>query len=236
MAYRELAARLSQLGLEHPPVALSIVDSPPKGIDRIARRAISSCAFWRMAEVELFYAASEDHGGCAVGAHVMGLKLSASAAQELGDAAALMADIGYLSDGELTMIPQVGKTGAGAVYGPLAGFPLQPDCALLWVNPGQAMLLAEALRTTTWKPAQAERSSLFGRPACGAVARSINIEQESLSLGCTGMRTFAEIAPSLALFVIPGHALSTLTADLSEAMDCNDKMLRHYQAKQDAFA
>lgn len=166
----------------------------------------------------------------------MEFPLSAITKQELAGSVALMSEVGYLPSGEVANIPQVSKRGSGVVYGPLADFPLEADCAVVWVNPGQAMLLGEALRTTTWKEPQAETVTLFGRPACGALARTINTKRESFSLGCTGMRTFTEIAPALAFFVIPGRALSTLAEDLRNVVDSNKKMLAHYQVKKDAFA
>lgn len=49
-------------------------------------------------------------------------------------------------------------------------------------------------------------------------------------------RTFTEIAPAFAFFVIPGCALSTLAEDLRNVVDSNKKMLAHYQVKKDAFA
>ena len=236
MSYQKVASILCDLGLEHPPVALAIVDHKPADIKVRVKRVVSSCSLWRRAEVELFFASAEDHSGCSVGAHVMGLPLSAVTKQELAASVTLMSEVGYLPGGEVANIPQVGKRGLGVVYGPLADFPLEADCAVVWVNPGQAMLLGEALRTTTWKEPQAEIAALFGRPACSALARTINTKRESFSLGCTGMRTFTEIAPALAFFVIPGRTLSTLAEDLSQVVDSNKKMLAHYQVKKDAFA
>lgn len=236
MSYQEAAAALASLGLEHTPVALAMVDAKPTGVATRASRVISACALWRAAEVELFFATTDDHAGCAVGAHVMGMPLSETSQQELADAAALMSSVGYLPSDEIEDIPRVRKSVAGVVYGPLANFPLTADCAVVWTTPGQAMLLAEALHTTCWKRAQAESATLFGRPACSALARTLNGQTESLSLGCAGMRTFTEVAPALALFVVPGQALPTLAEDLGQTLASNRKMQHFYQARKDAFA
>lgn len=236
MSYREAAATLTALGLDHPPIALALVDAKPAGIAARASRVISTCGLWRAAEAELFFASAEDHAGCAVGAHVMGLPLSTTTQQELAAAAGLMSEVGYLPASEIGAIPQIRRAAAGIVYGPLADFPLTADCAVVWATPAQAMVLGEALRTTSWKGTEVETTTLFGRPACGAVARTVNAQSESLSLGCAGMRTFTEVAPALALFVIPGQVLPTLADALGRMMASNEQMLSYYRARKNAFA
>jgi hypothetical protein len=47
------------------------------------------------------------------------------------------------------------------------------------------------------------------------VADTIHIQRESFSLGCTGMRTFIEIAPVLSFFLTPGPELAKLAESLS---------------------
>lgn len=235
MSYASASLSLHRLELCHAPVALALVESPPSGIATENAPAVSSCALWRRAESEVFFASTAAHGGCAVGAHVMGMPLSDTVRQELGAAIALMSAVGYLPEGEVANIPQVAKRAAGAVYGPLADFPLAADCAVVWVEPAQAMVLAEALHTTTWHALPANVAPLLGRPACGAVARAVNDARESFALGCAGMRTFTAIAPALALFVIPGAALDTLADALQRSLASNAAMLDHYQARQDAY-
>ena len=74
------------------------------------------------------------------------------------------------------------------------------------------------------------------RPACGAVARAINTQSDSFSLGCAGMRTFTEVSPNVALFVIPGCNLVEMAEALSGIVDSNKDMLKHYQEKRNAVA
>ena len=235
MPYARAAASLQDLNLGHVAVAMTIVDSPPAGVVEPTIPAVSSCAFWRQAESAIFFATAAAHQGCAVGAHVMGFPLSAEAGEELRQAVALMASVGYLPGEEVAHIPTVRKAGAGAVYGPLASFPLEPDCVLVWATPAQAMLLGEALQTTAWTGAAPELPTLLGRPACSALASALNTGCGALSLGCTGMRTFTEVAPTLALFVISGAALATLPDALAQVAASNQAMLEYYQAKRDAL-
>lgn len=237
MDYSELASLLCDgVGIRHPPVALAFVDQQPDGITTTMQRAPSSCWFWRAAERGVFYASAADHGGCAVGAYVMGFPLSEQTTGELMAALKLMAEVGYLPESEVGSIPQVTRSGAGIVYGPLAGFPLEPSAVMTWVTPAQAMVLEEALKTTVWKSTQAAGQGVFGRPACGAIAQAVNSRNSTFSLGCAGMRTFTEIPPELSLLVIPGTALPALAADLQQIQGANTKMLDYYKAKQHAFA
>jgi len=233
--YKATVSVLGELGLEYPPVAMAVVNSQPAGISEKSQ-AVSACAFWREAEAEVFYASSEDHCGCSVGAHVMGVDLPEPTKLELVGSIKLMAEVGYLRESEIPNIPQLVKSGSGVVYGPLSKFPLEADCALVWANPSQAMLLGEALLTTSWKSEQSEVATLFGRPACGAVARAINTQSDSFSLGCAGMRTFTEVSPNVALFVIPGCNLVEMAEALGAIINSNKDMLKHYQEKRNAVA
>ncbi|MGE0373441.1 MAG: DUF169 domain-containing protein [Gammaproteobacteria bacterium] len=232
MSYENTARSLDRLGVRHPAVALAIVEAPPAGLPVETRTAISSCAFWRRAESEVFYATAQAHQGCAVGAYVMGLPRSAGAQAELADTVALMCGQGYLREDEIPSIPRVARAGGGVVYGPLERFPGTADCALAWVEPAQAMVLGEALGTTAWTGHAPGGTRLTGRPACAALARATNDAQESLSLGCAGMRTFTGIAPALALFVIPAHALATLAGKLDRMLVSNEAMLAHYRERR----
>ncbi len=237
MAYNELSTLLcDSVGIQHPPVALAFVDQEPDGITTTSQRAPSSCSFWRTAEREVFYASAADHGGCAVGAYVMGFPLAEETAGELAAALKLMAEVGYVPESEVASIPKAARSGAGVVYGPLADFPLEPSAVLVWVTPAQAMVLEEALKTTAWKGTQADGPSVFGRPACGAMAQAVNSRNSAFSLGCAGMRTFTEIPPELGLLVIPSAALPALAADLQQIQSANTKMLDYYKARQRAFA
>lgn len=236
MLYKDLAIEITdQLGLAHPPVGVAIVDKLPSGIKALSKPMISACSLWREAEQGTFFAAGAAHFGCAVGAHVMGFALDEGTQLQLMGAVGLMSQVGYLDKSEVPNIPRIAKAGAGAVYGPLAEFPLEALCAVVWVTPAQAMFLGEALQTTAWMEGRGPAGAFFGRPACSALARTANTQQESLSLGCAGMRMFTDIAPSLALFVIPGNALLTLVDKLDQTAGCTGAMLSHYTSKKDAF-
>lgn len=68
------------------------------------------------------------------------------------------------------------------------------------------------------------------------VADTIHIQRESFSLGCTGMRTFIEIAPVLFSFLIPGPELTKLAESLSQVYNRNKEMLDSCKMKKNDFA
>src|SRR5262249_9727841 len=141
----ESAEQLSELlALDHPPVGLSFVTEAPDGI-AVAEQAVpSSCAFWRQAEQGVFYATAAQHFNCPVGAMVMGFSLTEEVMTQLGGLVQSMCDAQYLEMEEAQKIPSVPSNAVGIVYGPLAEVPVEPDLALLWLTPAQAMIFNEA--------------------------------------------------------------------------------------------
>ncbi len=184
----------------------------------------------------MFFAPAEAHGGCSVGAYVMGLPMSPAIQDGLAGALGMMAQASYLSEQEVSSIPRLRTESAGVVYGPLKDFAVEPDCVIVWASPAQAMLLNEALGTAQWNQQKDAGLKLLGRPACGAVAHTCNTNGASLSLGCSGMRLFTQIEPNLSLFVIPGSALAGLLQRLEQTVQSNNQMLVEYRQKKSAMA
>ena len=237
MTYTSLARGLkAHLGLEHEPVALAGASRNPDIVSARTRPPTSACSLWREAEKELFFAPVEAHGGCSVGAYVMGLPMSPEAQEGLTGSLMMMAEASYLSEQEVSSIPRVRTESAGFVYGPLRDFVAEPDCIIVWASPAQAMFLNEALGTALWNQQKDAGLKLLGRPACGAVGHTCSTKGASLSLGCSGMRLFTEIEPNLSLFVIPGSALEGLLERLERTVGSNDQMLVEYRRKKAAMA
>lgn len=231
MPYPELAGLLQrEARLSLPPVALAYVPSQPTNIEHISQAVPSFCTFWRQAETQVFYASAEDHFGCPIGALVAGFQMPDEKMQELMGLVQQMCAIEYIQEAEVPHIPRVQNGGPGLVYGPLAEFPLEADLALFWVTPRQAMLLEEATGATEWRGTAP--TSLFGRPACGALAAAANSGAATLSLGCMGMRTYTEIPENLTLLAVPGKQLAGLTARVQTVMSANDKMQAFYQGNK----
>ncbi|MDQ3849601.1 MAG: DUF169 domain-containing protein [Actinomycetota bacterium] len=222
------------LELELTPVALAFVDEPPKGIEITDAVVPSTCAFWRQAEQGVFYAPAEAHFNCPIGAMVMGFDLSEPARADLAAAVKMMCEVAYLGADEPANIPTVKKRKAGIVYGRLRDFPLEPDVAIVWVGPHQAMLVSEASGSSSWMT-RASRT-VVGRPACASIPSALEGGQAVLSLGCSGMRTFTKILPDRLLGVVPGPKLEDFERALATIVESNLEMQSYYDRQNARLA
>ena len=72
----------------------------------------------------------------------------------------------------------------------------------------------------------------FGRPACAALAVAVNQDSQTLSLGCSGMRTFTAVGDDKLLISIPGSKLASLAQRLETTAGANEIMLNFYRQHQ----
>ena len=224
--HRTTAADISRLlGLETPPVALAFVTEAPSTVPQTAQLSPASCAFWRHAESGVFYASAAQHFHCQIGAMVMGFDLPPQVVREVGALVEGMSGCGYLSQEESGSIPSVGGGAVGVLYGPLADFPRTPDAVLFWLTPTQAMVYNEAAGAAQWASTP---HRVGGRPGCAALPMAIQAERPSLSFGCTGMRTFTEVADDRMLAVVPGTRLDGFLHDLRVIVTANEAMEAYY--------
>ena len=234
MTRLELATTLTDLlGLTYPPVALSLVDGPPDGVDTTNRAVPSSCTFWRHAEKDVFYASAEQHFNCPVGSHVMGFDLPAEVQEQLGGLVQSMCDARYLDMAEVAKMPSMSGNASGIVYGPLAEFPIDPDLVLMWLTPAQAMVYNEATGAASWTSSPA---TVSGRPGCTALPLAMSGDEPKMALGCIGMRTFTEIADDLLLASVPGGKIAELVTALQGTVTANAGMKSFYADKKAQFA
>jgi len=233
MEAAQLSDRISKaLSLESPPVALTFVTEAPADVAPTTREVPSSCTFWREAEKGTFYASAAQHFNCPVGAMVMGFDMPEDVGSMLGQLVGGMVESSYLGGEEPPAIPTMGPGSQGIVYGPLSESKATPDVALMWLSPKQAMLASEASGAANWtSPAQ----TTTGRPGCGALPRSIQSGQPTLSLGCAGMRTFTEVADDRMLMAVPGAQLENFASALETVDTANDGMLTFYRGHKASF-
>lgn len=233
MDYASLSQVLKDtLSLSHEPIAVAKATSQQQDIGLRNKSATTTCRLWKEAETQRFVATPQEHAGCSVGCHVMGLPMSPDVADNLGSTIGVMADTQYLNMDEVPNIPTLGDSEHGISYGPLASHSGPLDAAVVWVTPAQAMLLNEAIGGAQWDSGEQRQLEVTGRPACAAIANTQNKGCASMSLGCSGMRLFTEIDPSLSLFVIPPAATATLATKLREVASSNASMLVEYRKKQ----
>ena len=224
----EAFAKLLELDIE--PIALAFVEEPPAGVEETDAVVPSSCAFWRQAESGVFYAPAEKHFNCPIGAHVMGFDLPEGVQAALGAAVGTMCEVNYISADEVPGIPQVRKPKRGIVYGRLADLPIHPDVVLLWLTPRQAMLFNEAAGNARWSDGAGR--TVFGRPACAAIPAALEGGRPTLSIGCTGMRTFTEILPDRMLAVVPWAGAEELRQSLEAIVRSNQTMQDYYEEQK----
>jgi uncharacterized protein (DUF169 family) len=232
--YAEVAETLtSELQLVDPPIALAFMDAPPPGVPSLDRQGPSACTFWRWAEEGVFYAPADSHLNCPIGAMVMGFDLPAGTKQELTGLVEMMVGCGYIGADESARIPVVKGQRAGILYGPLRDFPVAADLALLWLTPQQAMLYSESVGACAWT--ESVPRGVLGRPACAILPMALDSGEPTLSLGCTGLRTFTEISNDRLLASVPGPKLGEFATSLDRTVAANDAMQRFYEQHRMRF-
>jgi uncharacterized protein (DUF169 family) len=229
----EISAKItSSLNLDETPVALALTDGPPAGVPTLSDAVPSACSMWRRAAAGVFYAPAESHHNCPIGTMTMGFDTEPVAA-DLQAVVGLMSAEGYLAEGEPARIPVIDKSANGIVYGPLGDFPIEPDLALLWLSPAQAMLVAEAVGYVQWtSPTPAQ---VYGRPACTALPVAMNGGHPAISFGCTGMRTFTAISGDRLLAALPGADLEHFADALVAAAATNERIQAVYDQRNLPF-
>ncbi len=236
MHLKEISESLSLcLALRNPPVGLTFVKEPPKGVQEWKVEVPSACRLWREAETRVFYADQDRHFNCPVGGMVMGFDLPARVKGELQSVVEKMTGCNYLQAEETGHLPSVPGQKSGIVYGPLSQFPLLPDLVLLWLTPRQVMILEEGIGGTRWTPNGGMQ--IFGRPSCAALPVALSEKKSTVSLGCIGMRTFTEIEDDRLLVALPGSQLDDSFIDgVKQSVEANRQMLDFYQEHQNSFS
>lgn len=214
------------LKLETRPVGVAFVDQRPENVPEVTSKAPSACSYWRMAVDGPFFASGSAHSGCAVGAFTMGYAKDQEVQQRLSDTVQTMVDADYITSEEPSRLPIVAQPGAGAVYGPLAGFPVNPNVVLLWLNSRQAMLCSEASGDTDWS---SPPGTIFGRPTCAAIPLAIQAAAGVFSYGCVGMRIYTDTDDNHLLGVLAGgDYLEEFVDRLTKTVESNEEMAIRY--------
>ena len=226
-SWSELSGLLEeQLQLQRQPVALAFAEAQPADIPRLDATMPSGCSMWRRAETEVFFAAAEDHFNCPLGSMVMGFQLPAEQMNKVQEEVGMMCGINYVREAEVEQVPQVPRSFAGIVYGPLWRFPLDPHIVLLWLTPGQAMKMSECCGLINWA---APPSGILGRPGCGSIPIALTEGKPSMSFGCVGMRVNTGTTEDLMLMAVPRNLLDNMHADLTNLGQVHQQMEQHYR-------
>ena len=213
-----LAQSLTEsLRLERPPIAICFADAVPAGVKQFTGSVPAGCRFWQEAQNAVFATVARDHDLCGIGTYTHNLEASPAAQKDLADALKVFAELGYVREQDIPLIPVVRNRPQVVVYGPLSRIPLRPDVVLLFVNADQTLVLSEASQQLDGGLPPA-----MGRPACAVVPQALNSNQTALSLGCCGARAYLDIlTPGVAMYAIPGKKLAAFTERVTALASAN---------------
>lgn len=226
-----IAASLgAALDLAQPPVAVCFTNAAPAGVRRWEGRVPAGCRFWQEAATGVFATVPGDHDMCSLGTYTHNLKATPAHEKERGEALKVFADLGYVREQDLPLIPVLAKRARYVVYGPLAEMPLSPDVVLLLLRADQSLILSEASQ-------QLENGlpPAMGRPACAIVPQAIDTGRTALSLGCCGARAYLDVmTPDVALYAVPGARLAAFTERVVALVRANTVLTAFHRARRGA--
>ena len=205
------------LQLSRPPIAVCFADAVPEGVTVYPHAVPAGCRFWQEAATSVFATVSSDHDLCSIGVYTHNLETTPAQQQDLGDALKVFADLGYVREQDLPLIPVLARKPKVVVYGPLEAVPLPPDVVLLFVKADQTLILSEASQQL-----EGGMPPAMGRPACAVVPQAFNTGRTALSLGCCGARAYLDIlTPDVALYAVPGSRLEAFAERVSVLAKAN---------------
>jgi len=224
-----IAATLTtSLQLAQTPVAVCFTDTVPDGVRRWEGRAPAGCRFWQEAATGVFATAAADHDLCGIGTYTHNLEATPAHEKERGAALKVFADLGYVREQDLPLIPVLARRARHIVYGPLAEVPLPPDVVLLMVRADQSLILSEASQQL-----EGGLPPAMGRPACAVVPQAINTGRTALSLGCCGARAYLDVlTPDVALYAVPGKRLAAFTERVEALARANSVLTTFHQIRR----
>ncbi len=228
-SHSEISSALIQdLGLDHPPVAVCLTDSVPLGVEAWSGRSPAGCRFWQEAGNRVFATSAGDHSSCAIGQYTHNLEMGPASNTDLMDALKVFADLTYVREQDLQMIPVLASKPKYVIYGPLAQIPLEPDVVLLLVRAGQTLILSEASQ-------QLENGlpPAMSRPACAIIPQARNTGRSALSLGCCGARAYLDVlSDDVALYAIPGATLNAFAERIAALSKANGILAKFHQIRR----
>lgn len=224
---------LRSLGLAHAPVAVAFLPSPPEGLPRVERPAVSGCSYWKLAaEGRGFYTTGADHLGCPVGAFTHGAQLTPEKEQELNSLIQTMGQLQYIKLEEVPAIPHRTEPLMVAAYAPLESAPFAPDTVIFRGNARQMMILSEAARAA----GVFESSAALGRPTCAMIPHAMATGGSAASLGCIGNRVYTGLADDEFYLAVPGGKVNAMLEKLGPIADANTALEQFHRERAAAAA
>jgi len=219
-----------QLDLDIPPVQVSYLEEPPKGVEEHPGGVPSVCTFFAFGAEKSFYATLPKHEDCEVGAYVLGIPPAGEVGVRLMSTIGRMQSVGYLNPGEEATVPHNATPPKYVAYGPLGSLEMPPTGVLLFANPKSAMLAAEAAGSG----ADAQPVSINGRPMCAIMPILNQGTPVGLSLGCTGSRIYTDLGMDNMVVGIRGDHLVRFAEKLGRIVEANAVIASEDSARKSA--
>jgi uncharacterized protein (DUF169 family) len=218
----------TSLHLQQAPIAISFSDSLPTGVPTHSGRAPAGCRFWEDAAAGAFATTAANHSSCAIGVYTHNLQPSPEQQTDLMDALKVFADLGYVTEEDLPLIPVLKSQPKYVVYSPLARAPLSPDVVILFVHANQTLILSEAAQQV-----ENQVPPAMGRPACAVVPQVMNTGRAALSLGCCGARAYLDVfSDEVAVFAIPGARLAEYAERIAVLAKANAVLAQFHRIRR----
>ena len=213
-----LAATLSDsLHLTQAPIAVRFADSVPEGMKLFSGTAPAGCRFWQEAAHGTFATVAQQHDLCGIGMYTHNLEQTDATQKDLSDALKVFADLGYVREQDLPLIPVLNKPAKVVIYGPLAETQGLVDVVLLFVRADQTLILSEASQQL-----EGGLPPAMGRPACAVIPQAFNTGRTALSLGCCGARAYLDVLTAdVALYAVPGAILEAFVERVAALAEAN---------------
>ncbi len=217
-----------QLELELPPVQVSYLDHPPKGVAEHPGGVPSVCTFFAFGTRSPFYAALPKHEDCEIGAFVLGVPPEGEVGGRLMATIGNMQKEGYLNPGEEAKVPHNAVAPKYVAYGPLGSLPVPPTGVLMFTNPKGAMLAAEAAGSApdSWAV------PMNGRPMCAIMPILNQGAPTALSLGCEGSRIYTDIGADKMVVGVKGDHLAEFSKKLDRIVRANEFVRKEDSARK----
>jgi uncharacterized protein (DUF169 family) len=224
---------IGRLHLEHPPVAVAFLASPPAGLGRIDRPLPAGCSYWKYAsDGHAFFTTPEDHENCTVGAFTHGVTLPPAKAKELEGLIGTMVQLHYLRSEEVAGIPHRGSPLQFAAYAPLDQASFEPEVVIFRGNARQIMIVSEAARAA----GIFESAAAMGRPACAMIPGAAESRSGVASVGCIGNRVYTGLGDDELYFAVPGKAMARVLEQLDVILDANAALEGFHRERAAALA
>jgi uncharacterized protein (DUF169 family) len=227
--YRTIAEQLTQqLGLDRPPVQISYLEEPPKGVPEHPGGVPSVCTYFAYGTRSPFFAGMAKHEDCEIGAFVLGIPPQGDVGTRLMGTLGAMQKEGYLNPGEEAKVPHNAKAPKYVAYGPLGSLPFEPTGVLMFADPRGAMLASEAAGSgpDSWAV------PMNGRPMCAIMPILAQGAPTALSLGCTGSRIYTDLGVDKMIVGVKGNHLAEFAKKLDRIVRANEFVRQEDSARK----